>query len=142
MFQRHHEATPHRSAPRPPLLMLSVVARRGARVCSAPSLRRFCSATEEFKRQRRLLYRAKQRGWLELDVLIGNFAETKLPLMNTAELDQFEEVIELENPDLYKWLSGQQPVPAELSDNEMLKRMIRFVVEEQEPLTSATADFR
>ncbi|KAF4674448.1 ATP-dependent RNA helicase ddx55 [Perkinsus chesapeaki] len=58
-------------------------------------------------RKKVLLYRARQRGYLELDVILGSFADRYLRDMPEGEVDEFEEVLALENPDLYKWLSAQ-----------------------------------
>lgn len=55
----------------------------------------------------RLLYRAKQRGFLEMDLLVGMWAEKNVPKMDTAQLKAMEEVLDQENPDLFKWLTGQ-----------------------------------
>ena len=65
----------------------------------------------------RLLYRAKQRGFLELDLLVGLWAERNVPRMSVSELTAFEEVLDIENPDLFKWLTGQEPAPEALRDN-------------------------
>ena len=40
----------------------------------------------------RLLYRARQRGFLELDLLVGVWAEHNIPLMGTDALAAFSEV--------------------------------------------------
>ena len=52
-------------------------------------------------RVKRLMYHAQQRGWLELDVLIGKYAEENVPKLTDEELDEFEHILTLENPDLY-----------------------------------------
>lgn len=41
----------------------------------------------------KLLYRSKQRGFLELDLLVGLWAEQHIPQMNTAMLQQFSVVL-------------------------------------------------
>ena len=38
----------------------------------------------------RLLYRAKQRGFLEMDLLVGLWAQANLPRMDAAHLAAFE----------------------------------------------------
>jgi len=59
----------------------------------------------------RLLYRSRQRGFLEMDLLVGLFAERRLPLMAERVLAAFSAVLDQENPDLFKWLTGQEPAP-------------------------------
>ena len=44
--------------------------------------------------RRKLLYRSKQRGWLEMDIMLGNWAAANLPRLQEAELQQFQEVID------------------------------------------------
>lgn len=88
-------------------------------------------ALEAEKRKKRLLYRAKMRGWLELDLLIGNFAERYIPQLDAEGLDYLEEILEMENPDLYKWLSGQNPVPDELlAENPVMGKLLTYVHQE------------
>lgn len=79
------------------------------------------------KRRKRLLWRARMRGWLELDVLIGTFTERHIHDFEDAKLDLLEEVLELENPDLFKWLTFQVPVPEELARNEIMTALLEFV---------------
>jgi succinate dehydrogenase flavin-adding protein (antitoxin of CptAB toxin-antitoxin module) len=51
----------------------------------------------------RLLYRAKQRGFLELDIIMGEWAERHLPSQGDAFLASFSDVLDEENPELFKW---------------------------------------
>lgn len=75
------------------------------------------------------------RGWLELDVLVGNFAVRHIDSFTADQLDLLEEVLELENPDLYKWLSGQTPVPEELlAENEVMSMLLHYVHNEHPAL--------
>jgi hypothetical protein len=39
---------------------------------------------------RKLMYRAKQRGWLELDLVVGLWAEENLPRMTPEMLADFD----------------------------------------------------
>merc|ERR1712046_72510 len=66
------------------------------------------------KLRRKLIYRSKQRGWLEMDLILGDWASQRLQEMSQPELEQFEIILDLENPDLFKWLTGQTKVPDEL----------------------------
>ena len=65
----------------------------------------------------RLLYRSRQRGFLEMDLLVGIWAEKQVPLLDEDMLHQFEQVLDQENPDLYKWLTGQKPPPPIMAQN-------------------------
>lgn len=38
-------------------------------------------------------------------------AAENLGRLNDTELTQFQELLDMENPDLFKWLTGQQQVP-------------------------------
>lgn len=49
-----------------------------------------------------------------MDLMLGNWASKNLHGLEGAHLAQFGEVLELENPDLFKWLTGQAPVPPEV----------------------------
>lgn len=42
----------------------------------------------------KLLYRSKQRGFLELDLLVGLWAESELPRMSVQGLHQFAQVLD------------------------------------------------
>ena len=83
---------------------------------------------EMMKRKKRLTWRAKSRGWLELDVLMGTFVEKHIADFDEPKLDLLEEVLELENPDLFKWFTQQAPVPDELvQENPVMKLMMEWV---------------
>ena len=76
-------------------------------------------------RRKRLLFRCWHRGTREMDFLIGRFADAHLPAMSDAELDEFERLIDLPDPDLYAALTGARPLPAEV-EGAMFERMRDF----------------
>lgn len=67
-------------------------------------------------RRKRILFRAWHRGIREMDLLLGRYAETVIETLSEAELDQFEALIALDDHDLYGWLTGKEPVPAQHDD--------------------------
>jgi antitoxin CptB len=76
-------------------------------------------------RRKRLLYRAWRRGTRELDLITGRFADAYLAAMSSAELDQFEAILNAPDPDLYAALTGDGPVPAGVAGS-VFSRMKSF----------------
>jgi len=62
-------------------------------------------------RRKRLLFRSWHRGMREMDYVLGTFANVTIADMNDDELAEFELLMQLPDPDMYKWLSGSIPVP-------------------------------
>ena len=90
------------------------------------------------------LYRAKQRGFLELDVVVGEWAERNLNAKTTSDsfLTQFAQVLDEENPDLYSYLTGQSEAPKYLrEENEAYKALkahvMKFLDEKSDEKTRA-----
>ena len=92
-------------------------------------------------RRRRILTPRGHRvaGWLEMDIMLGKWVRTQrarpisafptppvltlpglaqaaanLHGMEKDRLEQYGELLDMENPDLYKWMTGQLPVPDEV----------------------------
>lgn len=65
----------------------------------------------------RLVYRSKQRGFLELDLVLGNWVEQHIHAMDEANIRALLQVLDLENPDLWKWLTDQEQPPEDLNSN-------------------------
>lgn len=69
-------------------------------------------------RQKRLIYRSKQRGWLEVDLLLGTWASQNVPHLNADDLDQFERFVNQETIDIYNIITLRVPVPEELKGSD------------------------
>jgi antitoxin CptB len=76
-------------------------------------------------RRRRLLFRSWHRGIREMDLIMGRFADRHIGDLTVPELDEFEQLIELPDQQLYAWISGGEPVPAEV-DRPLFRRMRDF----------------
>ncbi|KAL0354914.1 UNVERIFIED_CONTAM: Succinate dehydrogenase assembly factor 2, mitochondrial [Sesamum radiatum] len=76
-------------------------------------------SNEESKRRlfNRLLYRSKQRGYLELDLILGKWVEDHIHSMDETGIKSLVHVLDLENPDLWKWLTGQEQPPEAVNAN-------------------------
>ena len=70
-------------------------------------------------RRKRLLFRSRHRGFREMDLLLGRFAERHLPTFSERQLQLFEEMLEVGDPDLYAWLVGRETPPAGLTHDVM-----------------------
>lgn len=77
------------------------------------------------ERRRRILFRAWHRGTREMDLLMGRFADAELVGLSEEEVGAFEELIELQDPDLFAWISGSLPMPAE-HDTPIFRKLIAF----------------
>lgn len=76
-------------------------------------------------RRRRLLFRARHRGTHETDLLVGGFVSAEIAAMDEAGLDALEALLELPDVDLFDWLTGRRPVPAEAC-SPLLARMVAW----------------
>lgn len=65
-------------------------------------------------RRKRLAYRSKQRGWLEVDLLMGSFADAHVGALDAAGLDAYEAILNRETLDLYNMITGKDEAPVEL----------------------------
>ena len=61
------------------------------------------------RRRRRALYRCHHRGTKEMDIVMGKYAESRIPLMESQELDLFERFLQIPDPTIDSWvLKGEQ----------------------------------
>jgi antitoxin CptB len=63
-------------------------------------------------RRKRLLFRAQRRGFKEVDLIFGAYAEDHLAALDEAALAQFEALLAAPDQEVYAWLRGAEPVPA------------------------------
>jgi antitoxin CptB len=61
---------------------------------------------------KRLIYRSWHRGTREMDLLMGSFADRHVPEFSDAELEQYEILLNVADPDLYDWIIGRADAPA------------------------------
>jgi len=76
-------------------------------------------------RLKRIAFRAWRRGFREADLILGPFSDRYCPDMTEAELDEFEHLLDQLDHDLYDWIAGRRPVPAEF-DGAMFARLQDF----------------
>jgi antitoxin CptB len=56
---------------------------------------------------KKLFFKASHRGTKEMDIILGNFAKKNLESMDIDNLKLFEELLEIPDPDLYKWFTSE-----------------------------------
>jgi antitoxin CptB len=77
------------------------------------------------QRRRRLLFRAWHRGMREVDLITGRFADAHIGSLSEAEVDEFERLMDVPEPDLLNWVMGAADTPAEY-DTTLFRRLREF----------------
>lgn len=76
-------------------------------------------------RRKRILFRTLHRGMKEMDMLLGGFTKAEIAHLSDAELDELEEIIPINDQDLYAWITGRKPLPEEW-DRPLFRKMLAF----------------
>lgn len=63
------------------------------------------------ERKRKLKFRAWRRGFREMDLLMGQFADERIADMSDKELDEFERLLATPDWEVFAWIIGNKPVP-------------------------------
>ena len=65
-------------------------------------------------RLKRLHMRSMRRGIKEMDLILSAYAGAHLESMNDAQLDTYDALLNENDQDLIRWVTGQEPAPEEL----------------------------
>ena len=76
-------------------------------------------------RRKRLVYRANYRGFKEADLILGGFAAAHMAELSDEEVTQFEDLLGAKDHDIYDWICGKYPPPANY-DTPILERLRNF----------------
>ncbi|MDD7908700.1 MULTISPECIES: succinate dehydrogenase assembly factor 2 [Pseudovibrio] len=76
-------------------------------------------------RRKRILFRCWHRGMKEMDLLLGGYVQTHVAIMADEELDELEELLQLNDQDLFSWFIGSKPVPED-RNTELFRRILAF----------------
>ncbi|KAL0824862.1 hypothetical protein Bca101_048539 [Brassica carinata] len=74
------------------------------------------------------IFQSKQRGFLELDLVLGNWVEENVNSMDETAVKSLIHVLDLENPDLWKWLTSQEQPPEIVSSNPVFLALHKKVM--------------
>lgn len=76
-------------------------------------------------KRKRLGFRSWHRGTREIDLLLGRFADAHLAGFDEAKLDLYDRFLNNSDPDIYNWISRQEPVPP-AEDNAVVQLLLAF----------------
>jgi antitoxin CptB len=76
-------------------------------------------------KRKRLIFRSWHRGTREIDLMLGKFADAHIPQFGEDELVAYDRFLNNSDPDIYNWLTGQEPVPP-AEDNAVVGMMVKF----------------
>lgn len=80
-------------------------------------------------RRKKLQFRAWRRGFREIDLILGGFADAHLAELDAGGVDAFERLLEAADQDVYEWITGQTPAPADYDTPTLaLIRAFRFQI--------------
>ncbi|MEM1148594.1 MAG: succinate dehydrogenase assembly factor 2 [Pseudomonadota bacterium] len=77
------------------------------------------------ERRRKLKFRAWRRGFREMDLLMGSFADAHIASLSVEDLSEFERLLATPDWEVYAWLIGQKTVPSNY-ESDLLNRMMEF----------------
>jgi antitoxin CptB len=75
--------------------------------------------------RKRLLFRSWHRGTKETDQVLGGFADRYLNEFTPAQLATYDRVLDLEDHDLWDWLTGRDTPPAAV-DSDVMRLLLAF----------------
>jgi antitoxin CptB len=81
-------------------------------------------------RRRRILFRAWHRGMREMDLIMGRFADAVIHELSDAELDEFENLMQAPDPEVYRWVAGDV-APTPEYDQPLLRKLRSFYRDER-----------
>ncbi|MBI1338660.1 succinate dehydrogenase assembly factor 2 [bacterium] len=78
-------------------------------------------------RLKRLKFRATRRGFKEMDLLMGGFAQTELDALSPSMVDAFEALLDQPDQEVYaRIIDAGEPPPG--PEGELIQRLRRFPV--------------
>ncbi len=75
--------------------------------------------------RKRLKFRAWRRGFREMDLILGGFADAHAADLDEDRLAEFERLLDAPDQDVYEWIVGRAAAPAEF-DTVLLAMIRRF----------------
>lgn len=70
-------------------------------------------------KRKRLIFRSWHRGTREMDIIMGRFADAYISKFSDSQLNQYDTILSLSDPDLYNWYTQKEELPANLRSEVM-----------------------
>ena len=86
-------------------------------------------AEKDVARRKRMIYRSKQRGWLEADILMGSWATKHVPGLTVAQLDEYETILNEETIDVFNYITGKDALPPHLQKLALMKDLQNYALQ-------------
>ena len=83
------------------------------------------------ERLRKISFRASHRGLKELDLILGGFARAHLSKLTSEELDQFEQLLNIPDPQVLAWIMGTEDIPKDRT-GAIISRIKHFSLSPQD----------
>ena len=77
--------------------------------------------------KKKILYRSKHRGFKEMDLLLGNFVNMYINLLDEVELKNLELLLEIDDEILYKWYLNKNSITL-VPVNNVSKKLREFKI--------------
>ena len=75
--------------------------------------------------RKKLLYRSKQRGWLEVDIILGSWASDNLMNLNNNQLVNYEKILNKDTTDIFDFIIGSKLIPNDL-DKDLVNNIKEY----------------
>lgn len=82
-------------------------------------------------RKKKILYRSWYRGNKEADKILGFYVRSYINELSESEISELETLLEEQDNDLYNWISGAKPIPEDLKNNSMMKKIIEYSISDE-----------
>ncbi len=85
---------------------------------------RFLTTLQDCYRKQ-LLYRSKQRGLLEVDIILGSWAHDNVPKLDKDALLKYEKILNQDTADIFDIIIGTKSIPQKL-DKDLIESIQEY----------------
>ncbi len=77
------------------------------------------------KKRKRLIFRSWHRGTREMDIIMGSFADNHIAKFSEQQLDTYNEILSVPDPDIYNWICEREQPPANMR-SDVLTMLLNY----------------